>query len=80
MAAIEQLGDYLKKHSWPELLKAQRVEDGKTEHRKEYWDGDIIFCPRCKSDDLDCDETPGAAKCNSCGLKVETKTVLIWYE
>ena len=80
VAAIEQLSDFLRHHTWPELLKAQRVETGKVEHRKEIEEGDIISCPRCGSVDHDCDEAPSRAKCNSCGLEVDTKTVLIWYE
>jgi uncharacterized protein (DUF983 family) len=50
------------------------------EKRKEYEEGDIIVCPRCGSDDLDCDESPSHAKCNSCGQEMRTKTVLIWEE
>lgn len=50
------------------------------EKRKEYEEGDIIVCPRCGSDDLDCDESPSHAKCNSCGLEMRTKTVIIWEE
>ncbi|NQT31211.1 MAG: hypothetical protein HQ588_02660 [Deltaproteobacteria bacterium] len=80
VAAIEQFSDYLRYHTWPELLKAQRVEAGKTEHRKEYGEGDIILCPHCGSDDIDCDNMPSAGKCNSCGLEMKTKTVLIWME
>ena len=80
VAAIEQLSDFLRHHTWPELLKVQRVEDGKTEHRKELDEGDIILCPHCGSDDLDCDDMPSAGKCSSCGQELATKTVLIWYE
>jgi transcription initiation factor TFIIIB Brf1 subunit/transcription initiation factor TFIIB len=50
------------------------------EKRKEYDEGDIIFCPRCESDDLDTDEAPGHAKCNKCGLEMTAKTVVIWEE
>lgn len=80
VAAIEQLSDFLRDHTWPDLLKAQRVEDGRTEHRKEIEEGDIICCPRCESVDHDCDEAPSHAKCNTCGMEMKTKTVLIWYE
>jgi len=80
VAAIEQLSDYLRHHTWPELLKAQRVEAGKTVYRKELEEGDIVSCPACGSDDIDCDDMPSAGKCNSCGQKLATKTVLIWYE
>jgi|GEM_PF-1589046 len=80
VAAIEQLSDYLRNHSWPELLKVQRVEDGKTVYRKELEEGDIVSCPKCGSDDIDCDDMPSHARCNSCGQEMKTKTVLIWYE
>jgi len=80
VVAIEQLSDYLRNHSWPELLKAQRVEAGRTEHRKEIEEGDIISCPTCESDDIDCDDMPSHARCNSCGQELATRTVLIWYE
>jgi hypothetical protein len=80
VVAIDQLSDYLRHHTWPELLKAERVEDGKTEHRMEYEEIDNICCPHCGSDDLDCDESPRHAKCNSCGQEMDSKTVLIWME
>ena len=80
VAAIEQLSDFLRYHTWPELLKVQRVENGKTEHRKELEERDIILCPKCGSDDINCDDMPSAGKCNSCGQELATKTVLIWYE
>lgn len=48
------------------------------EKRKELEEGDIICCPHCGSDDLDCDEAPSHAKCNKCGQEMRTKTVLIW--
>ena len=80
VAAIEQLSDFLRHHTWPEVLKVQRVEDGKTVYRKELEEGDIVSCPACGSDDIDCDDMPSAGKCNSCGQKLATKTVLIWYE
>jgi ribosomal protein S27E len=59
---------------------AFREEVIPVEKRKEYEEGDIIVCPRCGSDDLDCDEAPSHAKCNSCGQEMRTKTVLIWEE
>lgn len=79
-AAIEQLADYLRDHTWHDLLKAQRFEPGKVEHRKEVDEGDIIVCPHCGGIDLDTEEAPTHAKCNSCGKDIEAKTVLIWYE
>lgn len=50
------------------------------EKRKEYDEGDIIVCPRCDSDDLDCEQAPDKAKCLTCGLEFQIKTVLIWNE
>jgi len=80
IVALCDLSDFLRYHTWPELLKVQRVVDGKHEHRKELEEGDIISCPRCGSVDHDCDEAPSRAECNTCGLEMKTKTVLIWYE
>jgi transcription elongation factor Elf1 len=50
------------------------------EMRKEYKEDDIKTCPRCGSDDVDYDEAPGHAKCQSCGLEFEIRTVVIWNE
>lgn len=52
----------------------------KVEKRKEYAGGEIITCPKCDGIDLDYDEVPDHAKCNSCGLEFTIKTVLIWEE
>jgi len=78
--ALSELSDFLRHHTWSELFKVQRVKDGKTERRKELDEGDVIFCPNCGSDDIDCDDMPSAGKCNSCGQELATKTVLIWME
>ena len=51
-----------------------------TEKRKEYKEGDIMVCPKCGSDDVDYDEAPDNAKCQSCGLEFEIRTVAIWNE
>jgi len=80
IVALCDLSDFLRHHTWPEVLKVQRVEDGKTERRKELEEGDIVCCPVCGSDDIDCDDMPSAGKCNSCGQELATKTVLIWME
>jgi len=50
------------------------------ERRKEYKEDDIMVCPKCGSDDVDCDEAPDQAKCQSCGLEFEIRTVAIWSE
>lgn len=50
------------------------------EKRKELEEGEPISCPRCGSDDIDCDEMPTKGKCNSCGQEMSTVTVLIWDE
>jgi len=80
IVALCDLSDFLRHHTWAELLKVQWYENGKVEHRKEIEEGDIISCPRCGSVDHDCDEAPSRAKCNTCGLEMKTKTVLIWME
>jgi len=51
-----------------------------TEKRKEYAEGDIVTCPRCDSDDVDYDEAPSRARCQSCGLEFEIRTVAVWNE
>ena len=50
------------------------------EKRKEYAEGETIDCPKCGSDDLDCDEAPDHARCNSCGLEFSIRQVVIWEE
>jgi ribosomal protein S27E len=50
------------------------------EKRKEYAEGETITCPKCGGDDLDYDDAPAHAKCNSCGLAFTIKTVVIWEE
>ena len=50
------------------------------EKRREYKEGDIIVCPKCGSDDVDYDEAPAHAKCQSCGLEFEIRTVAVWNE
>ena len=49
------------------------------EHRREYERGEIVNCPKCDSDDLDCD-SPEKAKCNQCGVEFELRTVAVWDE
>jgi len=50
------------------------------EHRKEYAEGETILCPKCGSDDLDCDEFPDYGKCNRCGQTFSILRVLVWEE
>jgi len=50
------------------------------EQRKEYAEGEIISCPKCDSDDLDYEDAPNRAKCNSCGLKFSIRQVVVWEE
>jgi ribosomal protein S27E len=50
------------------------------EKRKEYAEGDIMTCPKCDSDDVDYDKAPSRARCQSCGLEFEIRTVAIWNE
>lgn len=50
------------------------------EKREEYRQGEVIVCPRCRSDDVDYEEAPDKAKCQSCGLEFEIRTVAIWNE
>jgi ribosomal protein S27E len=66
----------------PDNSQGQKTkEEGKPmEKRKEYADGEIITCPKCGGDDLDYDDAPAHAKCNSCGLAFTIKTVVIWEE
>jgi len=48
------------------------------EKRKEYAEGEIINCPRCDGDDIDCEEAPDKAKCLTCGLEFTIRQVAIW--
>jgi len=50
------------------------------EKRKEYAEGEIITCPRCGGDDLDCEEAPDQAKCLTCGLEFTIRQVAVWEE
>lgn len=50
------------------------------EKRQEYDGDEIITCPRCGGNDLDCEEAPDKAKCLTCGLAFQVKTVLMWNE
>jgi len=50
------------------------------EKRKEYAEGEIIDCPKCGGDDLDCEEAPDKAKCLSCGLEFTIRQVAVWEE
>jgi len=49
------------------------------EKRKEYAEGEIITCPRCGGDDLDC-EAPDKALCLICGLEFTIRQVAVWEE
>jgi len=50
------------------------------EKRKEYSEGEIITCPRCGGDNLDCEEAPDRAKCLTCGLEFTIRQVAVWEE
>ena len=50
------------------------------EKRKEYTEGEIIDCPRCGGDDLDCEEAPDKGKCLTCGLEFTIRQVAVWEE
>ena len=50
------------------------------EKRKEYAEGEIITCPRCGGDDLDCEEAPDRPKCLTCGLEFAIRQVAVWKE
>ena len=50
------------------------------EKRREYAEGEIIDCPRCGGDDLDCEEAPDKAKCLTCGLEFTIRQVAVWEE
>ncbi|GAI28458.1 unnamed protein product, partial [marine sediment metagenome] len=63
----------------PPLLETKDIGDN-MEHRKEYAEGETILCPKCGSDDLDCDEFPDYGKCNRCGQTFSILRVLVWEE
>ena len=63
-----------------ERVTTPRKEVIPVEKRKEYAEGDIVTCPKCDSADVDYDEAPSRAKCQSCGLEFEIRTVAIWNE
>jgi hypothetical protein len=48
------------------------------EKRTEYDRNDQMVCPRCKSDELDCDEAPDEVTCYNCGLTFRLTTVAVW--
>jgi len=50
------------------------------EKRKEYAEGEIITCPRCSGDGLDCEEVPDKAKCLTCGLEFAIRQVAVCEE
>lgn len=50
------------------------------EKREEYGEGDVVVCPRCGSDNVDYEEAPVKAKCQSCRLEFELRTVAVWNE
>ena len=50
------------------------------EKRKEYAEGEVISCPKCGGDDLDYEEAPDQAKCNTCGLEFSIRQVAVWEE
>ena len=50
------------------------------EKRREYDVGEIITCPKCGGDDIDCDEAPEKGECLSCGTEFALKTVAVWEE
>ena len=47
------------------------------EKRKEYAEGEIITCPKCGSDSLDCEDAPDRVKCLTCGLEFTIKQVAV---
>ena len=57
-----------------------KKEVKKMEKRKEYAEGEIITCPRCDGVDLDYEDAPDLAKCNTCGLKFALRQIAIWEE
>jgi len=53
-------------------------DGAKVEHYKTYGERDLIPCPACGSEDLNCEESPEHAKCNACGQEMDTGIVLVW--
>ncbi len=49
------------------------------EKRKEYAEGNIITCPKCGGDDIDCN-SPSEGKCHTCGLGFAIRQVAVWEE
>lgn len=56
---------------------------------KEYSDDKILWyhlgqlvvsvsCPKCDSNDLECEDTPEKLECQSCGLDFTVKMTAIW--
>jgi DNA-directed RNA polymerase subunit RPC12/RpoP len=66
--------------SSPSPIKERGIKGVMMEKRKEYAEGELITCPRCGSDDLDCEEAPDQAKCLTCGLKFAIRQVAVWEE
>ena len=62
------------------FAKFGRKEVIAMEKRKEYAEGEIIDCPRCGGDDIDCEEAPDKGKCLTCGLEFTIRQVAIWEE
>jgi len=62
------------------FAKFRRKEVIAMEKRREYAEGEIIDCPRCGGDDLDCEEAPDKAKCLTCGLEFTIRQVAVWEE
>jgi len=50
------------------------------EKRKEYAEGEIITCPKCGGDDLDCADVPEKGRCLTCRLEFTIRQVAIWEE
>jgi hypothetical protein len=64
----------------PAIRKAFDIPRPSVEKRKEYTEGERVTCPTCNSDDMDYEQAPNYAKCNSCGTEFEVRTVLVWNE
>jgi hypothetical protein len=50
------------------------------EKRKEYAEGEIVTCPKCCGDDIECEEAPYRNKCLTCGLEFAIRIVAVWEE
>ncbi|MBN1692220.1 MAG: hypothetical protein JW845_01525 [Dehalococcoidales bacterium] len=50
------------------------------EKRKEYAEGEIVTCPKCGGDDIECEEAPYRNKCLTCGLEFAIRVVAVWEE